>query len=423
MNTVIKLLSSCDYDKIRKSLNAVGLTYPPDSSDSRYTKAFQLLKDIRCRIELVNDYVFETLGDAADPIAELAQCREENVDPERVDSFSCRFKSGEKLINPIIGIMDDDGNFFPAFGNTRSRALKKAGLSTTIIVAGSDLSLSDRKVLVKKLASISNRQERMDVSTDTNGDLKYQLEKHWELVETVDLDSNAIISQDLREAKQEFSDLLKNDTDSEAVDYKKKWLYSWVKKEKPFALYPEQEEKSWRSFCHIYADTFSATRRQTLPSDYHDGELSQLYNTFWSEKDPDTSEELHNWDMSLNHYKNDSKVVQVVFDGGNPTQNSERSILHHAFTLLKKTESLECFIRPQQGLKDIESLKKWRKDLLDNFKEYNIRRHTHDTGVIKCPVITKVVFLQHFTGDDETEAHGWIATTSGGFYKRVQEIT
>lgn len=407
-----------DFDEIRKQLTSKGLVYPPDSTDPRYKAAFEILKEFGCTIEVRHNYSFDKLGDENDPIATKAQCRQENSNQDRVDELADRFSAGEKLINPVIGIEDDKGFFFPGIGNQRSKACKQAGVTTSVIVVGANLDLQDRIVLVAKLAAISNRRTKLDVNTDSTEDIKYQMQNQWDLVMNVNLNSTSLVSSDLRVARQEYETFQEED-DALAEQYKRDWLFEWLKKEKPYFLSPNNE-KAERSFAIYYADTFKDTRRQALSTEYHKGKIPETYNAFWSDINPETGEYINCWDPESNSYENDTKTVQTTFGGGNPKQNSMRTIHDNAWNG-KRTESLEVCVRPSQHLRDLESLSTWRTSILDHYKKYNNRRYNLNTGDLKYPVVSKIIFPQHFTSDDQDKAFVWVRGTGSGIFKEVQK--
>ena len=176
MGNILELNNNSDHDEIRKELVRQGLTYPNDSTDPRYRSCWEYIRHYNINTRVQKNYDFFDLALESHEFSQRTQCRENNIDTEKVENYAIRFENGEKLLNPIIGIYHE-GSFFPVFGNQRSRGMKQAGRTTSIIVIGENLSYADKKFLASRISNMSNRQTNLDVDKDSREDIIYQMKK------------------------------------------------------------------------------------------------------------------------------------------------------------------------------------------------------------------------------------------------------
>ena len=123
MNNSIRLVTT-DLDEIRKQLSRAELVYPADSTDVRYQDFARYVREMGLPIEVIDNFDWSHLGDEDHELSEITQCRDGNVDQNKVDDYAVRFASGEKLNNPIIAVYYE-GRYYIAFGNQRGKTLRR----------------------------------------------------------------------------------------------------------------------------------------------------------------------------------------------------------------------------------------------------------------------------------------------------------
>mgnify|MGYP003651766952 FL=1 len=415
MSNVTKLLRN-DHDKIRKSLSRSDLVYPADSADDRYVDAWNYVKQHNLSVEVMEGYDLSSIGLEDHELSQITQCRGGNSQDEKVEDYTSRFSNGEKLINPII-VIENDGSYYPVFGNQRGKALQQAGVTTTILVVGGDLPYDTKKTLATKLANISNRKTPLDVATDDREDIVYQMGNEWRRVEEVDADSTSSVDEPYIKASKEFKSLLENKGPDAAEEFKREYFSSWFDNEKESTL--SANEKTRRiQFGQYYCDAFSKNIKQRLTPGFHCGKEQEIYNNFWSmlEIDDDGLEqEMYIWDTKTYSFVNDTETVQMDARNGNPKRNTGTTIFSNMYSG-KRCKNVEVMLRPPQNMRDINTIIAWEATCRTKFKEYNTNP-LH--SLWNLPTIDKLIFLKHTASNHETTGWEWKKTPSGGFFKQI----
>tara|TARA_R110002074_G_scaffold27652_1_gene79958 strand:+ start:105 stop:1358 length:1254 start_codon:yes stop_codon:yes gene_type:complete len=416
MGNILELNNNSDHDEIRKELVRQGLTYPNDSTDPRYRSCWEYIRHYNINTRVQKNYDFFDLALESHEFSQRTQCRENNIDTEKVENYAIRFENGEKLLNPIIGIYHE-GSFFPVFGNQRSRGMKQAGRTTSIIVIGENLSYADKKFLASRISNMSNRQTNLDVDKDSREDIIYQMQVEWDLVMESGDNETTVFSLPYQQTRDAY---LKATEESEiaAIQVQRKHFDVWFYQVKPDTL-AEDKEKRKRQLGKFFSDAFNENIKQRLSSGFHNGNEQAIYNSFWSSTDVDgEGEELYIWDTKVHSFSNDSKTVQMDARCGNPKQNSITLVLYNMYQE-KCSETVEIMLRPHQGMKDIDKIVKYEKDCRKIFANHNNGPKRREW---KLPLFDKLIFLQHTTDGHKTTAWEWKKTANSGFWQQVKEI-
>ena len=392
------------------------LVYPADSADDRYVNAWDYVKQHNLSVESVEGYEFSSIGTEDHDLSQITQCRGANSQDEKVEDYTSRFSNGEKLINPIIAI-EHDGFYYPVFGNQRGKALRKAGVTTTILVVGRDLPYDTKKTVATKLANISNRKTPLDVATDTRDDIVYQMGNEWSRVVEVDVDSTNSVDESYIKASKEYISLLTNKGLDAAEEFKREYFSSWFDSEKETTLSANEKTRKIQ-FGQYYNDAFSVNIKQRLTSGFHCGKEQEIYNFFFSEiilNSEGVEEELYRWNTDKFSFASDTVTVQMDARCGNPLQNTKSSILRNKHEG-KICKNIEVMLRPPMNARDINRILDWESNCRTKFAEFNNNLNSNAWGM---PVIDKLIFLQHVGDGHETTAWEWKKTPSGGFFKQI----
>ena len=415
MKNSIRLVTT-DLDKIRKQLSRDELVYPADSTDVRYQEFARYVREMGLPIEVIENFDWSHLGDEDHELSEITQCRDGNVDQNKVDDYAVRFASGEKLNNPIIAVYYE-GRYYIAFGNQRGKGLRISNKTTSIICVGKGLSYDEIKIIGLRLANISNRKTKLDVDTDNREEILYQMQNEWKSVLSIDINSESLIAQSYVEANKEYHTLLKSEGEVAADNYKKQYFENWFNEIKPDTLSAVETTRKIQ-FGQYYSDAFNTSIKQRLTSGFHCGKEQEIYNNFWSESAEDENgeqAEMYVWNPDTYSFANDTETIQMDARSGNPLQNTLSSIFRNCYAG-KKCTSVEVMMRPPTNMRDINSINNWEATCREKFKEYNTNsKHS----VWTVPQIDKLVFLKHTTSDHETSAWEWKKTASSGFWKKV----
>lgn len=415
MNNVSKLILN-DFDQIRKELLKEDLTYPADSPDDRYVALLDYIKTNDIPIEVLHDFDWDLCGDEDHVLSEITQCRDGNVNSDKVEDYKVRFQNGEKLRNPIIAIYHE-GRLYIVFGNQRAKGMRLAGKKTSIICVGKGLSYEDLKIIGLRLANISNRKTKLDVDTDSRDEILYQMGNEWKRVVEIDLLSDSLVALPYVNANSEYYQILKEEGADKADEYKKQHFRDWFAEVKPDTLSANSGTKKIQ-FGQYYSDAFSKNIKQRLTSGFHCGKEQEIYNSFWSmlEIDDDGLEqEMYIWDTKTYSFVNDTETVQMDARNGNPKQNTGTTIFSNMYSG-KRCKSVEVMLRPPQNMRDINTIIAWEATCRTKFKEYNTNP-LH--SLWNLPTIDKLIFLKHTASNHETTGWEWKKTPSGGFFKQL----
>lgn len=419
MNNSIRLMSN-DLDTIRRQLSRQELTYPGDSTDVRYRDFHNYVREMSLPIEVIDDFDWSDLGSEDHELSEITQCRDGNINQDKVDDYTVRFAGGEKLNNPIVAV-HYDGKYYIAFGNQRAKGLRASNKTTSVICVGKGLDYEEVKTIGLHLANISNRKTKLDVDTDDRGEILYQMQNEWKHVQQVDIDSKSSILQPYVEANRKYRSLLLSEGESSADNYKKQYFENWFDRVKPDTLSSVEKTRKIQ-FGQYYSDAFNADIKQRLTAGFHKGKEQEIYNEFWShlEEDEDGSQsEMYIWNTETYSFSNDASTVQMDARSGNPLQNTMSSIFRNMYGGSRCT-NVEVMMRPPTNMRDINSIKEWEKNCRKKFAEYNVDPKHSIWGL---PEIGKLIFLKHTTSDHETSGWEWKKTASGGFFKKVEKIS
>jgi len=415
MNNLAKLILN-DFDQIRKELQREVLTYPADSPDDRYVAFFDYIKLMEIPVEVIHNFDWDNLGEEDDTLSQITQCRDGNVNQDKVEDYKVRFENGEKLHNPIVAIYHE-GKYYIVFGNQRSKGMRLAGETTSIICLGKGMPYDDKKTIGLRLANISNRKTKLDVDTDSNEEIHYQMQNEWNRVLEINLSSNSLISEPYVKANKEYHQILVSKGMDAADDYKRKHFMNWFAEVKPDTLSKKPKTKK-AQFGQYYSEAFNKNIKQRLTPGFHCGKEQEIYNSFWSmiEIDDDGLEqEMYIWDTKTYSFANDTETVQMDARNGNPKQNTTTSIFSNKYSG-KRCKSVEVMLRPPQNMRDINTIIGWEADCRTKFKEYNTNPNH---SLWSLPTIDKLIFLKHAASDHETTAWEWKKTPSGGFFKQI----
>lgn len=418
MNNAIRIVSN-DLDKIRKQLSRQELTYPGDSTDVRYRDFMNYVRDFNLPIELVEDFEWSHLGDEDHELSAITQCRDGNVDENKVADYAARFANGEKLNNPLIAV-NYEGKYYIAFGNQRGKALRLSNTTTSIISVGKGLSYDEIKTIGLRFANISNRKTKLDVDTDDRAEILYQMQNEWNRVLGVDVNSKSPILEPYVKASKEYQALLSSGDEVSADNYKKLYFEKWFDEVKPDTLSSVEKTRKIQ-LGQYYSDAFSDDIKQRLTSGFHCGKEQETYNMFWSHLvEGENGEQLEEyvWNPETYSFANDAKTVQMDARCGNPLQNTLSSIWRHMYSG-KICENVEIMLRPPTNMRDIKSINKWEANCRKVFKEFNTNQKHSAWGL---PKLGKLIFLKHTTSDHETSGWEWKNTVTGGFFQKVEKI-
>ena len=185
-----------DNTEVLERLRRAGLENPGLSHNSRYRRAWKWLMENDIPMCVIENYDFKTLSPDNSEFSRICQVRAGNVCSEKIDFYKNLFAGGEALRQPIIGVLDCDGNFAPTFGNQRSRGLRAANKTSTVIVVAVGMPKVDKLTVAHEIAGLSNLKTGEDTDTDTSEDIGHQMINEWQLVRNSDpLDKCTILGK------------------------------------------------------------------------------------------------------------------------------------------------------------------------------------------------------------------------------------
>ena len=403
-------------DQISEQLKYAGLEVPSISSDTRYKMAWAFLTRNNIPMSIIKDYDFSTLSLNPSDFTVKAQVRAGNVVEEKVATMAVRMKGGERIKKPVIAVVDNEGNIVPIYGNHRSRAARRAGITSTIIIIGVGMTTRQRLLVCHKIGKDSNLDTGEDTMVDTTEDIQHQMKNEWSFVEDADLDSNCALGQEYRNAHIEY---VKKEGEN-AEEFKKEYLIRWLFENKSgiFLSCSTERGKKVRA-GQIYEQAWNHS--QVLGDDEYDLEqLQEIYNKYWSHKElnEETGEEEEQflWNHNKNKLEFNNTVAHILADGGNPLQDTKRMILTNKHSgKIDDVEEVHILMRHTKNTKNLKTVEKAEKTFKDKWAEFNNNVNTKDWNL---PKVRKIIFLQHLTEDHKETAWEWQQAGEKGFFMK-----
>lgn len=409
--THVKLLQP---DDISQQLKYSGLEVPSISNDTRYKMAWKYLIQNNIPMSIIQDYDFANLSIQPSDFTVKAQVRAGNVDEEKVATMTARMKDGERIKKPVIAVIDDKGQIVPIYGNHRSRAAKRAGITSTIILIGVGMTTKQKLLICHKVGKDSNLETGEDTMTDTTEDIQHQMKNEWSFVEDADPDSDCALEQEYRNSHIKYV----KEVGENAEKFKKDYLIKWLFENKPgiFLSCSTEQGKKVKA-GQIYEGAWNHS--QVLGDDEYDlQQLQDIYNKYWSHKElnEETNEEEEKflWNHNENKLESNNTVVHIFADGGNPLQDTKRMILTNKHSgKCDDVEEVNILMRHTKNTRNIKTINKAEKTFKDKWAEFN---NNVNTKAWSIPKVRKIIFLQHLTEDHKETAWEWQQSGKKGFF-------
>lgn len=350
-----------------------GYEQPSTDADERQRQIWDYIRDNQIAVRLETKFDFlNQLAPHESPSFKYFQSRQNCENEDKVDKLYSEFyEFGEPMKRLPMGFVLDDGMFYPAVGNHRSRSHQKgmkAGYQSRggVLILGTGLPESEKKEHGFSIATLSNADNADQTERETEDDIIHQVLMFFEL------ESN-------RRPEMKNWDMATQ----------KKWAVDWIKETK----YGYKHSNMAIRVGNIANAVFSKHRGQSLP--FPDAEtIAKTFNRFWNRSTWNPSEQ--------------TKIQQIEIQAH--TQFIRNTLTHRwrtrpAFSPVRDKVWLvtRCGYQKHSNVTSMETIKKNRITFIENMRGWNANPSNIGAGF---QIIERIMFVKQLNQDSD-EAFEW----------------